>query len=139
MTRKKLYTGAGGIIYSTDSNFNPGEKVIENKTLAPQEQMLKVRLDARNRGGKIVTLIEGFSGTKDDIEQPLQNLFPVISLDYYLMIFYRASSTAKRFYFFTALLIFRFLKNDGGDAIKKRFKQVTISHGIFLLLFLLIP
>ncbi len=69
MAKKKLYTGAGGIIYSTDSNFKPEEKKIEDKTLAPEEQMLKVRLDVRNRGGKIVTLIEGFSGTKDDIEQ----------------------------------------------------------------------
>ncbi len=69
MAKKKLYTGAGGIIYSTDSNFNPGEKIMEDQTLAPQEQVLKVRLDARNRGGKVVTLIEGFSGAKDDIEQ----------------------------------------------------------------------
>jgi len=69
MAKKKLYTGAGGIIYSTDSNFKPEGKVIEDRTPSPEEQMLKVRLDARNRGGKIVTLIEGFSGTKEDIEQ----------------------------------------------------------------------
>ncbi len=34
-----------------------------------QDQLLKVRLDARHRGGKIVTLVEGFSGTEADLEQ----------------------------------------------------------------------
>ena len=38
-------------------------------SLPVHEQLLKVRLDARHRGGKIVTLVEGFSGTEADLEQ----------------------------------------------------------------------
>ena len=38
-------------------------------TVPVQEQLLKVRLDAKHRGGKMVTLIEGFAGTEADLEQ----------------------------------------------------------------------
>jgi translation initiation factor 1 len=69
MSKKKLYNNTGGIIYSTDANFKPEEKTEEDITLPVQEQLLKVRLDAKHRGGKVVTLIEGFSGTAADLEQ----------------------------------------------------------------------
>ncbi len=32
-------------------------------------QLLRVRLDTRHRGGKIVTLVEGFSGPDADLEK----------------------------------------------------------------------
>lgn len=67
MPKKKLYTG--GIIYSTDLNFKTEDKVEERMTIPVQEQLLKVRLDAKHRGGKMVTLIEGFAGTGADLEQ----------------------------------------------------------------------
>ncbi len=67
MPKKKLYTG--GIIYSTDSNFKTEEKPEEGMTIPVQEQLLEVRLDAKHRGGKMVTLIEGFAGTEADLEQ----------------------------------------------------------------------
>jgi translation initiation factor 1 len=66
MPKKKLYN-VNGIVYSTDANFKPEEKT-EEKTLPVHEQLLKVRLDAKHRGGKSVTLIEGFSGTEADLE-----------------------------------------------------------------------
>ena len=69
MSKKKLYNNTGGIIYSTDANFKPEEKTEEDITLPVQEQLLKVRLDAKHRGGKVVTLIEGFSGNTADLEQ----------------------------------------------------------------------
>lgn len=56
------------IVYSTDTNFKPEEKTIE-ETLPVHEQLLKVRLDAKHRGGKLVTLIEGFSGSETDLEK----------------------------------------------------------------------
>ncbi len=56
-----------GIIYSTDANFKPEEK-IEKETLPVHEQLLKVSLDAKHRGGKLVTLVEGFAGTEADLE-----------------------------------------------------------------------
>lgn len=57
-----------GIVYSTDANLKVEEKR-EEETLPIHEQILKVRLDAKHRGGKVVTLIEGFSGTEDDLER----------------------------------------------------------------------
>src|SRR5450432_164903 len=68
MPKKKLYS-TDGIVYSTDLNFQTGQKTEEGITLPVQEQVLKIRLDARHRGGKIVTLVEGFSGTEADLEK----------------------------------------------------------------------
>jgi len=68
MPKKKLYT-TNSIVYSTDSNFKTDQKTEESVTLPVQDQLLKVRLDARHRGGKIVTLVEGFLGTEADLEQ----------------------------------------------------------------------
>ena len=39
------------------------------ETLAPKQQKLKVRLDTKQRAGKAVTLVEGFSGKAEDLEQ----------------------------------------------------------------------
>ena len=66
MPKKKLYN-TNGIVYSTDGNLKPEEKA-EEETLPVQEQLLKVRLDAKHRGGKLVTLVEGFAGTDADLE-----------------------------------------------------------------------
>ena len=68
MPAKKLYN-SNGIVYSTDSNFKSEQKAEEGTTLPVQDQLLKISLDAKHRGGKMVTLVEGFSGTKADLEQ----------------------------------------------------------------------
>ncbi len=58
-----------GIVYSTDPGFKPEyEKEAEQSTLESAQQKLKIRLDTRNRGGKAVTLVEGFVGTLTDLE-----------------------------------------------------------------------
>ena len=67
MSKKKLYN-VDGIVYSTDTNFKPAEKTDE-ETLPVHDQFLKVRLDAKHRGGKLVTLVEGFSGKDTDLEK----------------------------------------------------------------------
>ena len=66
MPKKKLYN-MNGIVYSTDANLRPEEKA-EEETLPIHEQLLKVRLDAKHRSGKLVTLVEGFAGTDADLE-----------------------------------------------------------------------
>jgi translation initiation factor 1 len=68
MPKKKLYS-ADGIVYSTDSNFKSEQNAEEGMTLPVQEQLLKVKLDAQHRRGKVVTLVEGFSGTEADLQQ----------------------------------------------------------------------
>ena len=66
MPKKKLYN-TNGIVYSTDANLKPEEK-IKQETLPVHEQLLKVRLDDKHRGGKLVTLVEGFAGSAADLE-----------------------------------------------------------------------
>ncbi len=65
---KKKSTNSGGIVYSTSLDFKLEEEEQEIKDLAPSEQILKVRLDKKQRGGKIVTLIEGLHMSDDAIE-----------------------------------------------------------------------
>ncbi len=62
--------GRQGIVYSTSSDFNyEYEQENQAQTLPPQQQNLKVMLDKKSRGGKQVTLIEGFIGTDDDLKE----------------------------------------------------------------------
>lgn len=59
-----------GVVYSTNPDFQytyeDEEELIE--TLPPQQQNLKVMLDKKQRGGKMVTLVSGFVGTDDDLQ-----------------------------------------------------------------------
>lgn len=57
-----------GFVYSTDPNFRFEEESHSKETRLPEQQKLKVRLETKHRGGKAVTLIEGFSGTGEDME-----------------------------------------------------------------------
>ena len=70
MASKKL-NYVGGMVYSTDPNFKPaieGEGE-EQETSLPAHQKIKVRLDKKHRGGKAVTLIEGFIGKQTDRDE----------------------------------------------------------------------
>lgn len=59
-----------GFVYSTDPNFKFEEEEREiQETLVPKEQKLKVRFETKHRGGKTVTLVEGFIGKEDDLEE----------------------------------------------------------------------
>lgn len=59
-----------GVVYSTNPNFNyQKEGSDEVVTLPPQQQNLRVQLDRKQRKGKLVTLITGFSGTVEDLEK----------------------------------------------------------------------
>lgn len=59
----------GGLVYSTNPNFNPGEEEDETDgmELKPNQQPLKVYLD-RLGGGKFVSRVNGFTGKTGDIE-----------------------------------------------------------------------
>ncbi len=58
-----------GFVYSTDASFRFEEERPDAETLPPAQQVLRIRLDSRNRGGKAVTLVEGFIGKSDDLER----------------------------------------------------------------------
>ncbi|MBP6624320.1 MAG: translation initiation factor [Chitinophagaceae bacterium] len=67
MSKQKIFTG--GIVYSTHSNLVQEESIEEVDTLAPSSQLLRVKLDTKQRAGKVVTLVEGFIGKEDDLIQ----------------------------------------------------------------------
>lgn len=58
----------GDIVYSTDPGFQYDYGEVEQETLPPGEQDLRIWLDRKKRKGKVVTLIEGFVGTGDDLK-----------------------------------------------------------------------
>ena len=67
---KKKPGGSSGIVFSTDPDFRMDEEGgPAQETLAPKHQKLRIRLDTRQRAGKAVTLVEGFEGTADDLEE----------------------------------------------------------------------
>lgn len=58
------------VVYSTNPDFRyETADEEETATLPPAQQKLRVQLDRKNRGGKVVTLITGFVGTGDDLKE----------------------------------------------------------------------
>ena len=56
------------IVYSTNKDFQYEQEEEETTESIPKEkQLLRVQLDKKNRKGKSVTLITGFTGTDDNL------------------------------------------------------------------------
>ena len=69
MAKKKIQL-LGGLVYSTDPDFKlPDENFEEQETIEPSQQQLIIRLDTKHRAGKAVTLVAGFTGTNDDLDE----------------------------------------------------------------------
>ncbi|MGB3008449.1 MAG: translation initiation factor [Chitinophagaceae bacterium] len=66
---KKNKPDIRGFVYSTDPNFSFEEVKSVVETLLPAQQKLKVRLDTKHRAGKAVTLVDGFIGKDEDMEE----------------------------------------------------------------------
>ena len=58
-----------GFVYSTDPNFHFEEESENAETLGPAQQNLRIRLDTKRRAGRAVTLIEGFIGRDNDLQE----------------------------------------------------------------------
>ena len=66
MSKKK----AVGVVYSTNPDYQyQYDEEPEAETLPPAKQQLRVQLDRHHRGGKTVTLVTGFVGTDNDLQQ----------------------------------------------------------------------
>lgn len=58
------------VVYSTNPDFNYEEEQTTDKdTLPKNQQKLRIQLDRKNRGGKVVTLITGFVGSDNDLKE----------------------------------------------------------------------
>jgi translation initiation factor 1 len=58
-----------GVVYSTNSDFKFQQEENEStETPPPSKQNLRVMLDKKQRKGKSVTLITGFTGKEEDLQ-----------------------------------------------------------------------
>ena len=58
------------VVYSTNPDFNyQFEETEETETLSKNQQKLYVSIDKKQRGGKEVTLVEGFIGLEEDLKE----------------------------------------------------------------------
>lgn len=63
------------LVYSTNPDVHVGENeepAVE--TLAPERQKLRVSIERHHRGGKTVTLVRGFIGSDDDLQDLAKQL-----------------------------------------------------------------
>ena len=66
---KKNKPDTKGFVFSTDPDFRfEPEEQTEPETLPPAKQALRVRLDTKQRAGKAVTLVTGFIGMDNDLD-----------------------------------------------------------------------
>ena len=66
---KKNKPDSRGFVYSTDPGFKFEEENKSFETILLAQQKLKIRLDTKHRAGKAVTLIEGFIGSDEDLQE----------------------------------------------------------------------
>jgi len=66
---KKNKPDSRGFVFSTDANFQFQDEHSQSESLSPAEQKLTVRLETKHRGGKAVTLVLGFVGKNEELEE----------------------------------------------------------------------
>ena len=67
MSKKK---NAIGIVYSTNPAFQYNyESSNEHATLLPKQQDLRIFIEKKHRGGKTASIIKGFIGKQEDLEE----------------------------------------------------------------------
>ncbi|MCD6597108.1 MAG: translation initiation factor [Bacteroidales bacterium] len=70
MKKQNKRKGRVDVVYSTNPDYEYGyDAEEEQETLSPSQQKLYVSLDRKNRKGKVVTLVEGFIGSEDDMKE----------------------------------------------------------------------
>jgi len=68
MGKKNKKKDISGVVYSTNQNYDYSyDDELEEETLPPNEQDLRIVLD-RKKGGKVVTAIIDFVGTTEDLK-----------------------------------------------------------------------
>lgn len=67
--KSKQFNSSSPLVYSTDPNFKLGGDEKSNEPLMPSQQVLRIWLETKHRGGKAATVVTGFSGTDDELEK----------------------------------------------------------------------
>jgi translation initiation factor 1 len=69
MSKQKI-NSFSALVYSTNPDQKLDDETLpESETLPKQKQKLRIRLETKHRGGKAATLIAGFVGTQNDLEE----------------------------------------------------------------------
>ena len=69
MTKKKRQNFEG-VVYSTSEEYQYADsEEHEEESLPPSKQNLRVLLDRKQRAGKSVTLVTGYVGNKEDLDE----------------------------------------------------------------------
>lgn len=72
MSKKQKKDTENGLVFSTDPDFKFnffGDETEETEVeITPDRQQLRVWIDRKQRGGKEVTLIQGFSGSDEKLK-----------------------------------------------------------------------
>ncbi len=64
-----------GMVYSTNPDFEYTDSSDdESQSLAPASQNLRVWLDKKQRGGKVVTIVKGFVGSESELKELAREL-----------------------------------------------------------------
>ena len=80
MGKKNKKKDISGMVYSTNQNYDYSyDDEQEEETLPPNEQDLRIILD-RKKGGKVVTTIIDFIGSKEALKTLGKNLKPIVGL-----------------------------------------------------------
>ncbi len=66
---KKINTNNNGLVFSTDPNFKLDNDEPIQETLPVAQQKLRIKLETKHRAGKAVTLIVGFIGSDNDLQE----------------------------------------------------------------------
>ncbi len=70
MAKKNEFKNREGVVYSTNPEFSYSERgSFFQETLPKSQQNLTVLLDRKSRAGKVVTLIQGFIGSDNDLKE----------------------------------------------------------------------
>ncbi|HMX41199.1 MAG TPA: translation initiation factor [Saprospiraceae bacterium] len=71
MSKQKSFgslSDLGGLVYSTDPDFRPPAPADTAQEMPPEKQVLRIWLE-RIKGGKEATVIKGFSGPQERLEE----------------------------------------------------------------------
>lgn len=71
MAKKKMgLEDLGGFVFSTNDDFVPeSSEEGEERSLKPSEQHLEAQYSSKGRAGKVVTVITGFQGPEEDLNE----------------------------------------------------------------------
>ncbi|NJW53378.1 translation initiation factor [Salinimicrobium oceani] len=72
MAKKKMgLEDLGGFVFSTNEEFDPKEYGAQeyDEILQPHEQLLEAHYSSKGRAGKKVTVIKGYIGPEEDLNQ----------------------------------------------------------------------